>query len=271
MGGYWLRKWVVGGCLLLHGLRMAIGSLVMFYPYRWKEDLPRYRYAKVRFEGQDGMDPRLWPFKVQHDTLQQAFANITLLACPVMLCAFDKTEAISPLEIAGWALWLLSFAWENMADLQKDCFLRTCKQLRREATDDAAKEQLKSSVLGHAPFDGKEYSLWTRCRHPNYFGEWMCWNGFILSAIPSLVRLDEPLLTKFGLAVALFFVSRTFYDCLNYWTGAEPAEFFSSQKRPAYRDYQKRVRVFFPFEMPLVDHCRMAGWPQAGQAELKKA
>jgi len=259
--GYWLRRWIVCGFLLAHGLRMALGALFMFFPYTFKQDLPRYQYAKCRFEGKDGMVSSLWSLKVQHDTLQQAAANMAFLACPIMLCAHDKTEHISLLEMAGWSLWLLSFAWENLADGQKELFLRECKQQRREAKDEITREQLKTVVLGYAPFDGKKYFLWTLCRHPNYFGEWMCWNGFVVAALPSLFRLVEPLWIKLGLGLALPLVSRIFYDCLNFWTGAEPAEAFSVQKRPLFKEYQRKTRVFWPFELPLVDHCRIGGWP----------
>eukprot|EP00927_Polykrikos_kofoidii_P054835 TRINITY_DN49191_c0_g1_i1.p1 TRINITY_DN49191_c0_g1~~TRINITY_DN49191_c0_g1_i1.p1 ORF type:complete len:400 (+),score=48.88 TRINITY_DN49191_c0_g1_i1:89-1201(+) len=259
--GYWVRRWVVCGFLFAHGLRMFLGALVMFYPYRFKEDLPRYRHAKERFVGRDGMSPKLWTLKVQHDVLQQAFANMCFLACPVVLCAFDETQYISLAEVLGWSMWVLSFVWENVADGQKELFLAECRRKRREATDEAARESLRTVVLGYAPFDGAKYKLWTLCRHPNYFGEWMCWNGFVVAAVPSLSRLDEPLHIVLVLGLTLFFVSRIFYDCLLYWTGSEPAEAFSVNKRPQYKEYQAKTRVFFPFEMPLVDHCRIAGWP----------
>lgn len=244
--------------MLFHGGRMALGALAMFYPYRWKEDLPRYRYAKERFENKDGMPSHMWPLKMQHDTAQQAFANATVLACPLMLCAFDKTPSISWLEVAGWTLWGLCWLWENVADVQKLAFLAECKKAGSHA---------KTAVLGCAPYDDKKYLLWTLCRHPNYFGEWMAWNAFVVMAMPSLMRLEESSIIKVGMATCLFFTSRLFYDCLNYWTGAEPAEHFSVQKRSMYKEYQRTTRVFFPFEMPFVDHCREDGWPHAGKAE----
>eukprot|EP00929_Paragymnodinium_shiwhaense_P097460 TRINITY_DN59128_c0_g1_i1.p1 TRINITY_DN59128_c0_g1~~TRINITY_DN59128_c0_g1_i1.p1 ORF type:complete len:349 (-),score=34.54 TRINITY_DN59128_c0_g1_i1:179-1225(-) len=253
--GYWLRKYVVCGCMLLHGLRMASGALYLFFPYVWPQDLPRYQYAKVRWLQKDGMPESGWWLKVQHDTLQQAFANATVLAAPIMLCAFDTRESIHPVEVIGWATWVLAWLWECIADGQKLQFVADCKKLHRQGTP------AKDAVLGYAPFDGRQYCLWTMSRHPNYFGEWMCWNGFMISALPSLFYMSETPLVKAAFGLALVYCSRLFYDCLCFWTGAEPAEHFSVKKRPLYKQYQEQVNVFFPFAMPGVDHCRRAGWP----------
>lgn len=250
-----LRRALCGGCLFLHGLRMAAGALLMFFPYSFKEDLPRYQYAKVRFEEQDGMSPRLWWLKMQHDTLQQAFFNSVLCAAPVLLTAENQAPSLHPLEVGGAVMWAVSWLFENAADGQKDAFVRACKKKRH--TDPS----LKVAVLGHPPHNGTKYSLWTMCRHPNYFGEWMCWNSFMVMAIPSLLALKQPTWIKAGFGVTYLMVSRIFYDCLNYWTGSEPAEHFSVQKRPDFKDYQKSTRMFFPFEMPFVDHRRTPGFP----------
>ena len=66
----------------------------------------------------------------------------------------------------------------------------------------------------------------------------------------------------------LAMLSRFLYDCLMYWTGAEPAEHFSVRKRPAYAAYQRSVRVFWPIELPgwLSDHGRVEGWPTSTRA-----
>ena len=36
------------------------------------------------------------------------------------------------------------------------------------------------------------------------------------------------------------------YQCLVNYTGARPAEYYSMQKRPAYKKYQETVNMFFP-------------------------
>lgn len=258
--GFWLRRSLMGLCVLAHGARMAFGALVIFFPYVWAEDLPRYQYAKVRFVEMEGMPARLWTLKMLHDLLQQAFANAVVLACPVVLCCFDGHDELAPLEWLGYALWALAWAWESLADGQKLLFVHQCRQMGKEA---AAK-----AVLGHAPYDGAKYRLWTLCRHPNYFGEWLAWSGLALAAVPSALRHGGGgggLLTTAGLLAMLAITSRFLYDCLNYWTGAEPAEYFSARKRPAYAQYQRTVRAFWPCELPFIDHGRVAGWPAAAK------
>lgn len=248
-----VRKWAVGVCMFVHGARMGLGAIVAFYPWVFKEDLPRYKYAKDRFLAKDGMPESLWCIKINHDMLQQAFANSAVLICPVMLCSFNKNTWQTPwaaLEVFGLLLWVFCWIYENRADFQKVAFLKETKE-----------KGVRTAVLGMAPYNGPEYSLWTQCRHPNYFGEWMSWNAFIIMSIPSLVNLEEELWVKLGFVLTMFILTRFFYDCLNFWTGAEPAEHYSVQKREEYREYQRTTRVFFPFEMPCVDHCREPGWP----------
>lgn len=64
---------------------MALGSAIFFYPYKFKEDLTRYRYAKQRWILREKMPPSSWTFKMQHDLLQQAYANSVILATPFLL------------------------------------------------------------------------------------------------------------------------------------------------------------------------------------------
>jgi len=81
--------------------------------------------------------------------------------------------------------------------------------------------------------------LWSICRHPNYFGEWMVWNGLIMASIPSvwLISETQPPLIWMTMAAGLPYLSYGMYDFLVYQTGAVPAEYFSVQKRPDYKKY----------------------------------
>jgi len=264
--GWWWRKALLGGVFFLHGLRMALGALHLFFPYKFERDIPRYEYAKVRFTQKDGMSAGLWRVKMLHDTLQQAYANCTFLALPLMLSVFNKEEFFHPVEIVGVAMWALCWVWENIADVGKLQFVAKTKE-----------EGVRDAVLGYTPYDTGAYRIWAMCRHPNYFGEWMAWNSIMISSLPSLYwfyqnRQNNGVETWViaGWVATLIIMSRFFYDCLMYWTGSEPAEHFSVKKRPKYKDYQRTTRVFFPFEMPCVDHCRVEGWPYPEMLENQK-
>lgn len=172
------------------------------------------------------------------------------------------------LEKLGFVGWCFFWSLESLADAQKVIFMTEVMKQRA-----AAGTKQPPAVLGHAPFDTPRYGLWTLCRHPNYFCEWMCWNSLVCASIPSLLVLSNcSMAAKFALAAILFFVSRFFHDCLLHWTGAAPAEFFSVQKRgAAYKEYQATTRCFWPFEMPGVDHFRESGWPHAAAISGEKS
>ena len=98
--------------------------------------------------------------------------------------------------------------------------------------------------------------LWKYSRHPNYFSEWMVWNGLIVLAIPSWLNLgtieasflsNQPsFILWFFVGLGLLYASRMMYVTLVYTTGAEPSEYFSAQKRDGYRVYQATTNRFFP-------------------------
>ena len=196
-----------------------------------------------------------WPFKLLHDAAQQWLANCIFLPAPILLMAVNPRPQLHALEALGLCLWAAAWAFETAADTQKMRFLRAARERGDVAT----------AVLGHAPYDGPAYRLWTLCRHPNYFGEFACWLGLCLGAVPSLWALvSEGQVSRLnaGLwAFTLLAILRLFYDCLLDWTGAGPAEYYSGRKRPAYAAYQAATRCFFPLELPLVDHHRVPGWP----------
>jgi steroid 5-alpha reductase family enzyme len=215
--GWWLRRWIVSTLLLLHGGRMLIGALISFYPYRFAKDLQRYRFARWRWAEQDGMPSTglPWGVKIQHDTLQQCYANAVLLAMPVLFPASNTNPQLAPAEVCGWAIWVFGWVFENIADWQKLNFVKAVRSqgkapatptVHRTSSDADQKQsaRLKSephklntdATLGHAPWDGPEYRLWTLCRHPNYFGEWCCWLGLVIASFPSLLQVSWSALNR---------------------------------------------------------------------------
>jgi steroid 5-alpha reductase family enzyme len=122
-----------------------------------------------------------------------------------------------------------AFAIESVANIQKLTFLRTMKK--------AGKKNRVCNV-----------GLWKYSRHPNYFAEWMVWNGLVIASIPSWLALyeSESFIIWSLLGAGLLFASWKMYTKLVYHTGAVPAEYYSVQKRPDYKTYQETTNMFFP-------------------------
>lgn len=254
-GGNQIRSLLICGALLIHGGRMFLGSLFMTFPYIWKDEFfPRYKYARTRFIDQTGAT-NLWWLKQQHDTFVQCAANCFFLAMPIIIIATNPNTELHLIEVLGFLCWLISYIFENIADLSKLEFIKLAKK----------NCDTRTAVLGYPPYDTSKFVLWTFCRHPNYFGEWCCWNSFCLMALPSAFQLSQDStqhkVVRIAAFVILYLTSRFFYDCLVYWTGAAPAEFRSVQRRPAFKSYQLTTNVLFPFSMPFFNHHRTSGWP----------
>ena len=98
--------------------------------------------------------------------------------------------------------------------------------------------------------------LWKYCRHPNYFAEWMVWNGIIIMARPSFLSLGAMEISFLSsnvsmvlwslIGLGMLYASRMMYVTLVYTTGAIPSEHFSSIKREGYKEYQQTTNRFFP-------------------------
>lgn len=126
-------------------------------------DARQCRYAKHRFI-EDGMSPSLWWLKIQHDCMQQGFMNATFLALPTALTMFNDTPSVGLCEVVAWVGMLASFVGETKADLQKDAFFQ-----RQLTSLKSGKQPDDAPVLGLAPWNTNDFSMWTWSRHPNYF------------------------------------------------------------------------------------------------------
>lgn len=215
---------VVAVSYLAVGLRGGLWAAVVAATDFPRDDLPRYRYRRLVWR-QEGYRSETLP--MLHEILQQGLLNMSILATPAMLVVAAPV-AVGVATVAGALLWAVSFALESLADVQKARF---------------ARRQAATAETGTC-----EAGLWARSRHPNYFFQWLQWHGLILVALPSLLRLGDDVgpLAWSVLAVALLGISALMYWVLVHYTGAIPAEHFSVQRRPGYRDYQRRVNRFVP-------------------------
>ena len=221
-----VRVAIVSIAYILAGSRMGFGALKMWKLGMLKTELPRYEYQKRRWQKAGKKNTAL---AMQVEAILQGLANASFLAIPAFIIAANPNATISILEIVGIAVWLGAFLMESVADMQKLTFLKNMKKLG---------EKNKVCNVG----------LWKYSRHPNYFGEWMVWNGLIIASIPSWIALyqQESIFIWGLLGAGLLFVSRIMYTTLVYHTGAVPAEYYSVQRRPEYKSYQQTTNIFFP-------------------------
>ena len=221
-----LSKTLVITAYILIGSRMGLGALKMWSMGLLKKEFPRYEYQKIRWEKSNKTNTGL---AMQVEALSQGLANASFLAIPIFLISVSPSTQLSPLEIIGFTIFILSIVLETVADYQKLKFLKEMKH------------QNKQNMVC-------DIGLWKYTRHPNYFAEWMVWNGLIIASIPSFISLfdSEALWLWIMIGVALLYTSRIMYITLVYLTGAVPSEYYSAQKRPAYKAYQQSTNIFFP-------------------------
>ena len=221
-----LSKTLVITAYILIGSRMGLGALKMWSMGLLKKEFPRYEYQKIRWEKSNKTNISL---AMQVEALSQGLANASFLAIPIFLISVSPSTQLSALEIIGFTIFILSIVFETIADYQKLKFLKEMKRQNK-----------KNMVC--------DIGLWKYTRHPNYFAEWMVWNGLIIASIPSYISLfdSEALWLWIMIGVALLYTSRIMYITLVYLTGAIPSEYYSAQKRPAYKAYQKSTNIFFP-------------------------
>ena len=221
-----LSKTLVITAYVLIGSRMGLGALKMWSMGLLKKEFPRYEYQKIRWEKSSKTNISL---AMQVEALSQGLANASFLAIPIFLISVSSSTQLSALEIIGFTIFILSIVFETVADYQKLKFLKEMKRQNK-----------KNMVC--------DIGLWKYTRHPNYFAEWMVWNGLIIASIPSYISLfdSEALWLWILIGVALLYTSRIMYVTLVYLTGAIPSEYYSAQKRPAYKAYQQSTNIFFP-------------------------
>ena len=221
-----LRVAIVSIAYIFAGSRMGLGAIKLLISGHLDKELPRYEFQKKRWSKAGKINTAL---AMQIEAIVQGVANAAFLAFPAFIIASNPSEEISIFEIIGIVIWLASFIMESVADAQKLKFLRGMK-----------KSGARNTVCN--------IGLWQYSRHPNYFAEWMVWNALVIASIPSWLQLypNMSVIIFVLLGVGLLMTSRIMYVTLVTYTGAVPAEYYSVQKRPAYKDYQQTTNMFFP-------------------------
>lgn len=221
--GYLLKKSIISMLYIIAGLRMGIGALILLKKGYLNKELPRYSYQRIRWKKKGFINDK---FSVQYEILLQCFANATFLAIPAILISNNSSQFFSIIEITGFLVWVIFFFLEHISDLQKQKFLINAK-----------KNNLKNQVCN--------VGLWKYTRHPNYFSEWMIWNGLIIASFSSLL-VNNSMIVFLSTTTSLLYITILMYQTLVFLTGAIPSEYYSLIKRPDYKKYKQTTNMFFP-------------------------
>ena len=199
----------------LNGANIVIVLLISLWAIR----LGSFLFMRIHHDGEDKR------FRSIKPSASQFFMTWTLQGLWVSLCSMCALTAISSntgivmnaFFYIGLALFILGFAIEVMADMEKSAF--------------KANQENKDKFI--------TTGLWARSRHPNYFGEIVLWTGIAVMSFSSLEGLQY-----------LTLISPIFtYLLLVYVSGVRMLEARGDLKwgeDEEYKKYKERTPVLFP-------------------------
>jgi steroid 5-alpha reductase family enzyme len=141
--------------------RVVLAAMVVV----WAVRLGSFLFVRVRRDGSDGRFDKIKVHPLAFLatwTLQALWVSMTVAAALAAITVADGLGGVW--ATLGVIVWLIGFAIEVVADTQK----------RRFRADPANAGRFIST------------GLWSRSRHPNYFGEILLWSGVALMAVPTL-------------------------------------------------------------------------------------
>jgi steroid 5-alpha reductase family enzyme len=128
--------------------------------------LGTFLFRRIRKAGKDDRFDEIKPFFVRFLmwwTIQGLWVTFTVATALVAITTTNRKE-LDGFALVGILLWVFGFAFEVVADTQKSRF--------------SANSDNKGKFI--------QTGLWSRSRHPNYFGEIMLWVGVAVIAVPVL-------------------------------------------------------------------------------------
>jgi steroid 5-alpha reductase family enzyme len=132
----------------------------------WAVRLGSFLFGRIRKAGKDDRFDEIKPSFIRFLnvwTIQALWVTFTAAAALVAITTSNRKE-LDVFAIIGFIVWLIGFAIEVVADSQKSRF--------------SANLENKGKFI--------QTGLWSRSRHPNYFGEITLWLGVAIIALPVL-------------------------------------------------------------------------------------
>jgi steroid 5-alpha reductase family enzyme len=144
------------------GRSMLLSALVVI----WAVRLGTFLFVRIKKAGKDDRFDELKPSFIRFLnvwTIQGLWVTFTIAAALVAITTANRKE-LDVFAIVGFLVWVVGFTIEVIADAQKSRF--------------SANPANKGKFI--------QSGLWSRSRHPNYFGEIVLWVGVALIALPVL-------------------------------------------------------------------------------------
>jgi steroid 5-alpha reductase family enzyme len=132
----------------------------------WALRLGYFLFTRIQKAGKDDRFDEIKPLFVRFLnvwTIQALWVTFTAAAALVAITTSARKE-LDIFAIVGLLVWIFGFAFEVVADNQKSQFRANPKN--------------KGKFI--------QTGLWSRSRHPNYFGEIVLWVGVAIIALPVL-------------------------------------------------------------------------------------
>jgi steroid 5-alpha reductase family enzyme len=160
----------------------------------------------------DGIREKFWKF-FSFWFLQGISVWIIMLPSLLLMSKYDAP--ITQLSMLGLFIWIFGILTEGIADFQKSKF----------KADPANKDKWIAT------------GLWKYSRHPNYFGEMLCWIGIYIYCLPTLMAA--------GLEWLIALISPLYImTILLFITGLPKLEKYADDKwgkDKAYQDYKRQT------------------------------
>jgi steroid 5-alpha reductase family enzyme len=202
--GYLPRKLLVCVLATVWGVRLA--SYIVVRTWGRGEDR---RYQPMR----DASGESFWWTRYFQVFLLQGFL-MGLIAAPLLASQVYATpDRLTPLDVAGAAVWAIGLFFEAVGDWQLYLFKRDPANAGR--------------VMRRG--------LWAYTRHPNYFGETLIWWGTFLIALST----PYGYWSVYGPIVITFLLLRV--------SGVTLLEKDLSETKPGYREYMETTSAFIPW------------------------
>lgn len=147
---------------------------------------------------------------------------VWVILIPTLLFIFIENIVINVFFYIGLIIWIKGFVIESFADYQKFKFIKN--------------KENKTKFISSG--------FWKYSRHPNYYGEILCWSGIFIMTGSTLYK--EGLLT-----LLIGFISPLFiYLLLRYVSGIPLLEKSSEARykgNPEYKKYKKETNMLIPW------------------------